>query len=254
MAVYVNVAVREHEERRVSYERAHGAEYTEATGYKEVLKYTGRWQDMCEMARSECAAPVDAWQVSCEVERGGGDMAELTLTRVQYEAAEGEGGEEKEVGTQDNPAYSSSFTVQAEPLLCHPYFMGVSTADMELLKELESGASAFSIVNYKGTDMQLRVALSQLSGTAKEAKDYYLRGVTQYYEVYADATARWKGGGRGAFTVGKICTPPGNPPTPAGRTWLCVGFGIEKQGDEVWYSATFRLSGAGGWDTKLYGN
>lgn len=251
MAVYVNIAPREHEEKRISLERAHAGSFKEATGYKETTKYTGKWLDMVDMALQLVAEPEDKWAVACDLERQGGELGELTVTKTEYRTAEGE---EAEVGTAENPAYTCSFTVQAEPLLTHPYFDGVSKADMELLCEIENGTSPYAVVMYKGTYMQLATAAGMLSGPAAMARDYYYKGVTQYYEIYADATARWRGAASGAFEIGKICTPPGScVTTPSGRNWMCVGTGQEKQGEEVYSSASFRLSGRGGWDPVLYG-
>ncbi len=249
MAKYHNVALREHETRRYSVGRPQATGYTEATGKKEVRTYTGLWAEVLAKATEEAGTQADAWAVVCECERQGGEIGVLTVTRTEYREAQ----EDAELGSAENPIYTSSFSVQAEPLLTHPrYIDSVSEEDAELLRELEQGAAMQSVVVYSAAARTLRMALRRLTGRAAEVRDYYLRGVTEYYEVYAEATAKWKGGAR-SYTVGEICTPPGNPGTPEGREWLCVGVGVEKNGDEEWYTATFRLSGRGGWDKKLYG-
>ena len=250
MAKYYNITLRENETRRYSIGRPQAARYSVATGKKEVVVYTGLWAEVLEKAAEIAATPADEWGVVCDCERQGGSVGVLTVTRTEYRAA----AEDAELGSAENPVYTTSFSVQAEPLLSHPrYFETVSAADAELLRELEQGAPLLSNVVYAGKACKLRVALGRLSGMAAEVRDYYMRGVTEYYEVYGEATAKWKGEAR-SYTVGEICTPPGSPGTPSGREWLCVGVGTEKNGTEVWYTATFRLSGRGGWDKKLYGN
>ena len=252
MAVYHNIATREHEDKRLSWSREQGEEFTVAIGAREVVKYTGRWAEVVAMAEDEAGKHPDAWSVSIEAERMGGDLGELTMTKQRFrQATEGDGA--AEVGTLENPAYSCSFTVQADPLLLHPrYRASVSDEDAELLREVENGATLLSQVTYKGMVMTLKQALAKLSGAAAELRGYYLRGVFQYHEVYADATARWKGSAA-TFEVGQICVPPGNPATPSGRNWKCVGYGKETNGNDVIYNARFQLSGPGGWDEKLYG-
>lgn len=250
MAKYINIALREHETRRYSIGRAQAAAYGEATGKKEVLTYTGPWAHVLAKATEEAGTEADAWAVTCDCERQGGEIGILTVTRTEYREAQ----EEAELGTAENPVYTTSFSAQPEPLLCHPrYFSTVSNADAELLRELESGAPMLSSVVYGGKACCLRVALGKLSGAAAEVRDYYMRGVTEYYEIYGEATAKWKGEARD-YAVGEICQPPGHPKTPAGREWLCVGVGTEKNGEDEWQTATFRLSGRGGWDKKLYGS
>lgn len=252
MAVYHNIDTREHEEKRLSWSREQGEQFTVAIGAREVVKYTGRWSALVMMAEDEAGKHPNEYSASIELERGGGDMGEMTVTRQRFrQATDGDGA--AEVGTIENPAYSCSFTVQADPLLLHPrYRSTVSDEDAELLREVENGASLMEIVTYKGAKKTLREALAQLTGMAAELRGYYMRGVFQYHEVYADATARWKGNAA-TFEIGKICVPPGNPPTPSGRNWKCVGFGKETNGKDIVYSARFQLSGPGGWDEKLYG-
>lgn len=249
MAVYKNIALREHEDRRYGVSREQGAAYSVATGVKHVEVHTGAWPDILDKADEVAAEPADEWAVTCECQRLGGMLGTLTITRTEYKTAE----EEAELGTAENPVYTTSFTVQAEPLLIHPrYVSSVRDADAELLRELQNGAPLMSNVIYGGKAMYLRTALAKLNGMAAEVRDYFMRGVTEYYEVYGEATAKWKGAAR-SYTVGEICTPPGSPGAITGREWLCVGVGSEKNGKEVWHTATFRLSGPGGWDKKLYG-
>lgn len=250
MAKYHNVALREHETRRFSVGRPQAEQYTEATGKKEVRTYTGLWAEVLAKATEEAGTQADAWAVVCECERQGGEIGVLTVTCTEYREAQ----DDAELGSAENPIYTSSFSVQAEPLLTHPrYFSTVSNAEAELLRELESGTPMLGSVVYQGKACTLRVALGKLSGMAAEVRDYYMRGVTEYYEVYGEATAKWKGKAR-SYTVGEICTPPGNVKTPQGREWLCTGVGMEKNGAEVWHTVSFRLSGRGGWDKKLYGS
>ena len=249
MAKYHNIELREHETRRYSVGRAQDAAYAEATGEKEVLTFTGLWDEVLEKAEAEVESGGGKWAVTCECERQGGGMGQMLVTRTAYRAAAGDA----ELGTAENPIFTESYTVQPEPLLMHPrYFSTVNNADAELLRELEQGTPLLSDVVYGGKACKLRVALGKLSGMAAEVRDYYMRGVTEYYEIYGDVTAKWKGEAR-HYDVGEICTPPGSPNTPDGREWLCVGVGKEKNGEEVWYTASFRLSGRGGWDKKLYG-
>lgn len=253
MAKNVNFNVREHEERRLSYERAAAEGYSEATGYRETEKHTGPWLALVEMFEALAGEAASAEALSLELERLGGAVGELTITRTAYKKPEGEGEEGGELGTAENPAYTCNFTMQPAPLLTHPRYASISKADAQLIKEIENGTSMYTVVNYAGQDMELRVAVSRLSGPAEEAARYYWKGVTQYFAVQAEATARWKGGGN-AYSIGTVCTPPGSVVnTPSGCNWLCTAKGKEQNGEEIWNTATFLLSAPGGWDPNLYG-
>lgn len=250
MAVQINLEVREHEDRRVSLTRAQLAGYTEATGLRVTEKYTGPWAAMLERTLALAAESATEEALSLDLERHGGEVGELTVTRTEYRQPSG--GEEAELGTAANPVYTSSSSVTEEPLLAHPKFSGVTAEDAELLHELESGTTLQTVVAYKGKLMPLRKALGQLTGQARLAANYYYKGKNKYMAAHAEATARWTGGGN-HFTAGKIETPPGNVSTPAGCNWLCTGTGKEKNGKEVVHTATFMLSAPGGWDEYLYG-
>lgn len=253
MAVHINMAVREHEERRVSLERGQLDGYTEATGLRTVQKYTGPWAAMLERAQELAAASATKEALSLELERQGGDIGELTVTSTEYrQVVDGDG--EAELGTEGNPVYTCSFSTVAVPLLTHPKFAGISTEDAQLIKELENGLSLQAVVLYKGVYRPLKKALDMLDGVALVAAKYYYKGVTQYYAVQCEATARWRGGGN-VFSVGQICTPPGHVlNTPSGCNWLCTALGKEDNGEDVWNTATFLMSAPGGWDDFLYGS
>lgn len=250
-ALHTNIALREHVDRTRSWSRAAAEAYSVATGVADSYKLTGRWAEVVAEGEKLATDPADAWQLSITATRIGGDMGELTVSRTEYAQAGGSGGGESELGTAENPTYTCSYSLQAEPLLVHPMFSELSEGEQWLLQQVEAGAHPDSPQEFGGMKGELRKLCNAMSGTGQKALSFYLRGVTQYYEVHGEATARWSGGPR-AYEIGKICSPPGLLNTPAGRNWICCGTGVELSGDKVVYSAQFRLSGRGGWDKELY--
>lgn len=256
MARHINIEPREHVERRVSMTAEQGSAYTVATGTRESYKLTGTWEDMLAAAATAVGEGGSTMAISCEVERLEGGLGELTITQEEYRepTAEEEDPADSGLGSAEHPQYSSSSDTQPAPLLTHPLFAGISDGDLMVLKELMDGAVMDSVITTSsGARMTLRAACSALTGPAGVAARYLYKGVKQYLEVHAEATARWKGT-TNQYAAGEICTPPNAPRLAAGRNWLCVGTGTEKQGTEVWQTARFKASGPGGWDTVLYGS
>lgn len=257
MIKHINLSVREHVDKRISLARKAGKDYTESTGQREVIKYTGPWEAILERGVQAVSGTEGAVAVTVEMERAAGGIGEMTITEETYRkpAAADNGGEngngESNIGTSENPEITSSFTVQAEPLLTHPNFKDINDADAWLLQQVAAGTHPGAHVEYNGKKYVLREACKSLSGSAATVFKLYLKGITQYYEVYGDITVRGTGG-EFPGEVGHIANPPGNVSAPADRNWLCTGKGKTKQGKEVVYTAQYRLSGPGGWNKDLY--
>lgn len=254
MATHINIEPREHVEKRVSMSAEQGSAYTVATGMVETCKYTGSWEDMLAQAAAVVGVGGGVHGVTCEVERLEGGLGELTVTMTEYREAteeEDDPSGDGEPGTAERPQYTISSECQPVPLLTHPLFSDLGNAELQVLKQLMDGVVLDAVIEVNGTKMKLREALNKLSGAARTAANYLYKGVTQYYEVMTEATARWKGSAS-TYAAGQVCMPPNAPAVRGGRNWLCMGCGEEKQGDEVWQTARFRLSGQGGWDTTLY--
>lgn len=255
MIKHINLTVREHVDKRISLNRAAGKEYTESTGQREVIKYTGPWEAILEHGVQAVSGTEGAVAVTVEMERSEGGIGEMTITEETYRKPTATGGDdgdkESNLGTNENPEITSSFTVQAEPLLGHPKYKDITRAQAWLLQQVAAGTHPDAVIEYNGKKYIMREACEQLSGSAAKVLDLYLKGITQYYEVYGDITVRGTGG-EFPGEVGKISNPPGGVPAPSGRNWLCTGKGKTKQGKEVVYTAQYRLSGPGGWNTELY--
>ena len=255
MIKHINLTVLEHVDRRISLSRKAGEKYTESTGQREVIKYTGPWEAILEHGVQAVSGAEGAVAVQVEMERNAGGIGEMTITEETYRIPTATGGDdgdkESNLGTADNPEITSSFTVQAEPLLSHPNFKGITDADAWLLQQVAAGTHPDARIEYNGKKYVLREACKSLSGAAGKVCQLYLKGITQYYEVYGDITVRGTGG-EFPGEVGHITTPPGNVSAPSDRDWLCTGKGKTKQGKEVVYTAQYRLSGPGGWNKELY--
>lgn len=264
MAVHVNIAAREHVEMRLTLESKAGSKYTESTGRRESVKYTGPWDEMMAMATDALSEGGSGVQVSCDLERVEGEIGELTITREEYRVPAGDEpgedepespGGESELGTEAAPCYSMSSTLVQVCILAHPKFAGMGDLERRALKAMIDGQDENSLLDEdaeSGATAYKRIKDCIKSDVAKKAFSYISRGIVSWNDISTEATARWKGNSN-KYTPGEIVqTVPGGFSAGAGRNWLCSGAGKEKNGNETWCTASFRLSGVGGWDPYLY--
>lgn len=261
MAEYINIAVREHVEKRISMEAKPGAAYSVSTGRKETAKYTGAWAELLTLAAGLMDECCECVQISCELERLEGGLGELTVTREEFrspavtgEEEDGAGSEGDELGTEGAPCYTCSSSTVQECILAHPKFENIDDLPRRALKAMIDGQDEYSVIEDKNTESGVRVIKDCIGDdeAAKLAFKLIGKGITSYLNVQTEITARWKGRSN-KYTVGEIVTtPPGGFKAVKGRDYLVVGSGVEKTGQETWCSATFRMSGAGGWKKELY--
>lgn len=265
MATYQHFEMAEHEERSVSRRIAAGKKHTEATGSRETVKYTGPWADMLALMESQTGG--DGVEVSCDLERLGGGIGELRITREEYrvpdsdQGEEGEeepdGGGEAELGSEGAPCLTCSSSPVVVSLLVHPKFVGMGDMERRALKAMIDGQDEHSLIELDETGANGAPVYGKIrdcikSDAALKAFSYVARGVVEYMDFSTEATLRWKGRSE-KYQNGEIVKSlPGRRGAQQGRDWICVGTGIEVNGAEVWSTASFRLSGAGGWDAYLY--
>lgn len=261
MAEYINIAPREHVEKRISMEAKPGDAYSESTGRRETTKYSGKWADMLAAAAEYMAEGGGDVQITCELERLEGGIGELTVTRETFRQPDATGEdepeepeEEQELGTEAAPCYTSSSSTVQECILAHPKFENLSDLTRRALKAMIDGQDENSFIDDETTEGGVRKIKDCIGDDAAAKLAFKLigKGITAFLNVQTEITARWKGRNN-KYTVGEIVsTPPGNFKAKEGRDYLVVGTGEEKTGKETWCSATFRLSGAGGWKKELY--
>ena len=260
MAEYINIAPREHVEKRITMEAKPGDAYSESTGRKETTKYTGAWADMLTQATDLIGGGGGSVQVTCELERLEGGIGELTVTRETYrqpDATEEEEPEEpeteQELGSEGAPCYTSSSSLVQVCILAHPKFAAMGDLERRALKAMIDGQDEYSYLEDSTSSSGTRRIIDCIkSDAAKKAFSYISKGVTSYYDVSTETTARWKGRSN-KYTAGAVVdNAPGGFSSGPGRNFLCSGTGVEKTGKETWCSASFRMSSAGGWDEYLY--
>lgn len=260
MAEHINIAPREHVEKRITMEAKPGEAYSESTGRKETTKYTGAWADMLTQATDLIGGGGGSVQVTCELERLEGGIGELTVTRETYrqpDATEEEEPEEpeteQELGSEGAPCYTSSSSLVQVCILAHPKFAAMGDLERRALKAMIDGQDEYSYLEDSTSSSGTRRIIDCIkSDTAKKAFSYISKGVTSYYDVSTETTARWKGRSN-KYTAGTVVNnAPGGFSSGPGRNFLCSGTGVEKTGKETWCSASFRMSSAGGWDEYLY--
>lgn len=269
MATYQHFEMAEHEESSLSMERRPARGYTEAAGYKKTEKFTGLWADVLAQAKAAVSGAADNWHVSVEVERQGGEVGVLTLTREKFQTGDGEpeeeepddggesgGGGTDDVGTEEAPSYTGSSTLVPVSILAFHKFAEIDEGSDELraLRAMLEGAderSMMATVEESGGTGVKRLVDMVSSEAGKKCLGYIRRGVKQVVESHTEATARWRARSN-KYTAGEILTSVPGMSTPAGRNWRVESVGVEKQGNKTYCTATFLLSGPGGWDKYLY--
>lgn len=164
-------------------------------------------------------------------------------------------------------------SVNDEPLLSHPKAQsGINDAQREYLKAVQDGTRLWELVNELNEDgspkkdkdgqpvmKPLKQLLKSLSDNGKEVLKMLLQGIHSYRSP--GATFREARMVRSSAVnlngLGKIATPA-DAPTPSGRNWLLVGKSFSRTSSgkkNRWRVETiYELSGASGWNKKLYGN
>ncbi len=262
MPEYINIAPREHVEKRITMEAKPGDAYSESTGRKETTKYTGTWADMLAQATDLIGGGGGSVQVTCELERLEGGIGELTVTRETYRQTQSDATEEEEpeepeteqeLGSEEAPCYTSSSSLVQVCILAHPKFAAMGDLERRALKAMIDGQDEYSYLGDSTSSSGTRRIIDCIkSDTARKAFSYISKGITSYYDVSTETTARWKGRSN-KYTAGTVVNnAPGGFSSGPGRNFLCSGTGVEKTGKETWCSASFRMSSAGGWDEYLY--
>ena len=164
-------------------------------------------------------------------------------------------------------------SVNDEPLLSHPKAQsGINDAQREYLKAVQDGTRLWELVNELNEDgspkkdkdgqpvmKPLKQLLKSLSDNGKEVLKMLLQGIHSYRSPGATfREARMvRSSAVNLSGLGKIATPA-DAPTPSGRNWLLVGKSFSRTSSgkkNRWRVETiYELSGASGWNKKLYGN
>ncbi|MBR3758515.1 MAG: hypothetical protein IKK62_08850 [Bacteroidaceae bacterium] len=164
-------------------------------------------------------------------------------------------------------------SVNDEPLLSHPKAQsGINDAHREYLKAVQDGTRLWELVNELNEDgspkkdkdgqpvmKPLKQLLKNLSDNGKEVLKMLLQGIHSYRSPGATfREARMvRSSAVNLSGLGKIATPA-DAPTPSGRNWLLVGKSFSRTSSgkkNRWRVETiYELSGASGWNKKLYGN
>ena len=262
----MNIVPREHAEKRITMEAKPGDAYSESTGRRETTKYTGTWADMLAQANDLLGGGGDGVQVTCELERLEGGIGELTVTREVFrvpvssggDAGDDDGGGDAaaELGTESAPCYTCSSSSVQECILAHPKFENIGDLARRALKAMIDGQDENSFIDDDSAEFRQRRIKDCIGSdaAAKLAFELIGKGVTAFLNVQTEVTARWKGRSN-KYSVGEVVEAvPGGFKAVEGRDFLVVGSGMEKSGKEVWCSATFRMSGEGGWKKELYEN
>ena len=266
MAEYVNIETREGVERRKTMVAPAAAAYTESTGNRESVKYTGRWSELAAAVGSYLSGGGSHEQVTCELERLDGGMAELTVTVEEFrQPTAGGGGDDGGGGGEGNTAPGESAddpvcTVRSSLvqvcILAHPKFVGMPEWERRALKAMIDGQDENSLIEGDesgpdGAPVMKRIKDCIASEAGLKAFDFISRGVVFWNDVSVEASLRWKGRAN-KYAAGQIVGSIPGITAAEGRTWLCSGTGTEKSGSVTWSTASFRLSGPGGWDEFLY--
>lgn len=266
MTHHINLSVREHAEKRLTLHREAAKQYSEATGDREVTKFTGPWVAVLEYGVSAVGGDKNEYSITVELERLEGGIGELTITEEKYRVAVGEdsnsdsGSADDSDGSgesEEHPSYTMSSSLTQVSILAHPKFKKIKYDSNEgrALKALLDGQDLESLISVPGGEKPKEVTIKSCLGSdeAKKAAKYICKGITYWLEVHTEATARWKGGNN-PYTPGEVYGSIPGFPSGKNRNWLCSGVGKEKSGSVKYCTASFRLSGEDGWDSFLYGN
>lgn len=234
-------------------------DFSESTGNRTVSVYNGPYAALVAKAQELYKSGASATaKITYEVTQTESFMGELRITTESFRKPDDDESSDNNNDDAGDPTYTMSAKETDEDILAHPKFQSLSTDELRALRALMNGMDDKDTLK-DGNGKSLREIGNMLkSDAAKQAARLIRAGARKYKGFTATVTAEWNGMGSHGYRIGKICTPPGGIASVLGsakdgRNWLCVGLGAEKKGDSKKMTATFMLSGPGGWPTYLYG-
>lgn len=258
MAEYINIASREMPERERTWHWEPGEDYSESTGNREIIKYSGRWEALLTLAAASGSAN-STYDTTATVTRQSGDMAELQITKELYRRPDDDEEDDEqttdELGSEENPTYTSVTSKESEPLLAAQEYQGLADLELRALKAMMDGQDANSYIDNDASSLgrsKIKDCITSTEG--QKAFGYFKRGI--FYKLVPSTTVncRWTGGGNSHSFGEIVTTTPGGFHAPANHNFMCVGTSKEKSGKKTVHTATFLLSGFGGWEASLYGS
>lgn len=226
------------------------------------------------LAPALLASGTDTRQVTVQITRKGGGMAELTMTATYFDGQDQGGGDPDDpgsgsgsapagsVGTSaENPVYDIQITENRIPILLHP-----RVREQDYAPESAEGIALRMLCN--GSDFNASFTTGSAEypvpwtvGDALENVPWdiieLVSSQSEYLAPGLVLTVRWQiDGAAPAPDVGdffRVATPEGPVSTPEGRNWLLAGGGATIEGDRVMMTKKYILSDPGGWDETLYG-
>lgn len=237
------------------------AGYTESTGQRTVVKFTGFYAELVAMAKQMHSGMASGGntQVTWEVTQLDGPHGEMRVTsevfRVPFEDDSTNSGSGSTDDTTDTmpgddasyPEISIQTNTCEEPLLTHPQYKDITDDTLQGLHALINGANEGDIITT--IDGKQKLVGELIKGAPTKLVEKIKKGITHYLCPHTVVTIRHKGRSTGG-TAGKIGHTSGLPAVGKGMNWLCHGTGVEKCGPECYATSVWE---SGNWDTDLYG-
>jgi hypothetical protein len=211
--------------------------------------------------------------VSLTAKAASREEGEIATLRATWKGSPTELNYPDEGQTEDETAirYELRGTTSEEPILTHPNVKAMGAEDQKRLQLLVEGkvvpnpdydGSNAKYVSEDDKEKEIEFGTSPASGfdgSPLTFADLIASGVEQYLVPRFVWTRRWKQ--QKPFTaaqlnaIGQVTTPPGSPPTAAGRSWLFTSASQTREGESYYeLEAEWTLSGQGGWEALLYDN
>lgn len=155
-----------------------------------------------------------------------------------------------EFGSREETEYDIDYSCTEQPLLTHPLFKNLSEEEQDALMAVAGGASPED--TFGKDDKIIKDAIKSEAG--KKALEKMRKGQISFLcpgGVYSESSTVAAVSLAG---VGKKGSPgSGAPAVGSGYNWLKEGVRARRTGTGNWrQTVSWRLSGAGGWDTDLY--
>lgn len=193
------------------------------------------------------------WQTDTEPGPGLG-FGTKTITKTYYTNSSESGGEDGDLGlSAENPNISINASLVTKSILLHPTVAevmkngGIKAAALKLLAQ---GGSTQDMM--WDPDTRVQKTVSEIVGDGPEVA--LVLSASEFYDVQYTATCTWEVD-RAAIAASTLQISIKSPPGVGniqGRNWLYTGTSYRTQGGKYIASATYILSGPGGWDTKIY--
>lgn len=239
------------------------------TGEQETFTYNGAFSECKAFGQAAAAGGSNLMQVTAVVERIGGMMAKLTVTKTYYDGytppdpddpGTGEPTAGQTGSDASNPQYDWAIIANKTSILLHPTVLAAGidpkSAQGIALKMLSQGADETATFTTGTKASPVPWTVGEALASVDDAVVALVASQSEFFDPSMELTVTYTiDGTQPAPEVGSYMTitaPEGNVSAGGDRNWLLTGGGVQIVNGQTKMVKKYLLSAPGGWNAAAY--